>query len=165
MNTTLERVLSLRVSDVMSRDLATVSANSTMAEAAQVLCSKGVSGAPVVDELGHCVGILSTRDFAERDRLEGSDFMGASGFTSHELVRPNSNVPNHLEQIREDSVRRHMQPAIQTVSGEASVVNAARIMCSEHIHRLVVLDETSHPVGVASSLDLLNAIAHKLKVH
>jgi len=63
-----------------------------------------------------------------------------------------------VERFKENSVRQHMHSAVQTVSADTSVIKAAKIMIGEHIHRLVVLDETSRPVGMASSLDLLKAL-------
>ena len=31
-------------------------------------------------------------------------------------------------------------------------------MCQQHIHRLIVLDEQDHPVGILSSLDIVAAM-------
>ena len=43
--------------DLMSRDVKTVGAYLSLAEAARQLDAWGVRGAPVVDEQGQCVGV------------------------------------------------------------------------------------------------------------
>ena len=66
MNSAIERLLSLRVCDVMSSTVVEVSVNASLAEAAALLVDNNVSGAPVVDESGRCVGVLSSTDFVVR---------------------------------------------------------------------------------------------------
>ena len=51
-----------------------------------------------------------------------------------------------------------MTPAVQTVGADESLIRAAEVMCIGHIHRLIVLDERSAPVGVVSTLDLMSAL-------
>ena len=63
-----------------------------------------------------------------------------------------------IETIAEDRVSEHMSPALQTINQSASLINAARIMCREHIHRLVIVDQEERPLGVVSSLDLVAAM-------
>ena len=62
----IEKLLKLRVTDVMVSDVVTVTANSTMSEAADVLSERQVTGAPVVDQQGRCIGVLSGSDYVLR---------------------------------------------------------------------------------------------------
>lgn len=61
-------LLSLTAGDLMTRDLKTISAGMPLREAAQELARLGVHGAPVVDAVGQCVGILSVSDLARWTR-------------------------------------------------------------------------------------------------
>lgn len=54
----------LTAADVMTCDVITVRDRMPAADAAQLLISKSVCGAPVVDEQGHCVGVFSAVDFS-----------------------------------------------------------------------------------------------------
>ena len=48
----------------MSRDIVTVSPDVRLRDAARRLAAAGIRGAPVVDEVGCCVGVLSVSDIA-----------------------------------------------------------------------------------------------------
>lgn len=158
MNATEDRLQTLRVSDVMSRHLVTIPIHATMADAAKAMCANNVRGLPVVNEMGHCVGVLTTTDFAR----QGQKFGGTGGCDAlgdeFVLVRNDVLAPVHVDHIAADRVETHMSTAVQSIDEHAPLVSAARYMCGEHIHRLIVLDTDSRPVGVISSLDLVSAI-------
>lgn len=139
----LDRLRGLCVSDVMNRAVIAISHNATLCEAAQTLVSAGASGAPVVDEAGRCIGMLSSRDFL-RQHAANCTLAASPGSAS-----------------ADDQARRaadYMASAVQSIDGRVPLLQAARIMCLEHIHRLVVLDERSAPVGVLTTLDIVAAL-------
>jgi predicted transcriptional regulator len=76
----------------------------------------------------------------------------------HEVKQCGQDEPFEIDTIAQDRVREHMSPAVQTVHESATLINAARVMCREHIHRLVIIDQDERPVGVVSSLDLVAAM-------
>ncbi|RIK75900.1 MAG: hypothetical protein DCC67_14640 [Planctomycetota bacterium] len=143
----MERLQSLTVADVMSRPVTVVPGCARMEEAARILADADASGAPVVDDAGHCIGVLSAADFlrfevlkAQPDQYDRGDW-AAGG-----------------EAAPRDSVRRFMTPAVQTAPAHESLLKAAAVMCLEHIHRLIVLDHRGEPIGVVSTLDVMSAM-------
>lgn len=158
MNSAIERLLTLRVSDVMNAPVTTVTESESMASAATTFAKCQITGAPVVDLHGRCVGMLSATDFAMREHRLASNDEQMSGGWQHAIVQDGPDDPIHIETIAEERVSEHMSPAVQTIHDTASLVNAARVMCREHIHRLVIIDEDEHPVGLISSLDLVAAM-------
>jgi CBS-domain-containing membrane protein len=63
--------LELTAADLMTRDVITIPQSMSLRDAARVLHQAGVGGAPVVDELGRCVGVVSGFDFVRW--AEGAD--------------------------------------------------------------------------------------------
>ncbi len=159
MNSAIERLLGLHVRDVMARDVVSVSANSTMSEAAGLMRNYGVSGLPVTDEMGRCVGVLSGADFV-CSKVDGS--VENSEITHVLSARTPSGVI-HVEEVVHDSVKLHMTASVQTINENCTLVQAGRYMCEEHIHRLVVVDRQSRPMGIVSSLDLVSAMIHAVE--
>jgi predicted transcriptional regulator len=143
------RLNDLKVSDIMAPRLVTVSSHSSMGEAADVLCEKRISGVPVVDNRGNCIGILSASDFVHSKAEEaevGQDYDSALSRRRFLL----NDAASH------DLVRNHMTPRVKTVDMGVSVLDAARCLCDNHIHRLLVVDGENQPVGILTTLDLIS---------
>ena len=156
---TAEKLAALHVSDVMTDKVVCVTANNTMSEAADTFLEHQITGAPVVDEHGHCVGVLSASDFvhSKAEELEGREKVG------HFLCSRHPSGLFSIDQVRHDLVRQHMTPAVQTMDANALLLTAARCMYSEHVHRLIVVDECIAPVGILTSLDLVKALTTVLE--
>lgn len=154
----VDRLQRLRVADVMSRRMTTIGANETLCQAAVQLAGHHVSGAPVVDETGHCVGVLTSNDFVRHiaEQAEGE----AQGWRGGEfrLERANKNSPLQVRSCERDQVRDHMSSAVQTISEDATLLAAAHEMCQSHIHHLLVLSSTGSPVGMVTTLDVVAAL-------
>src|SRR3954471_6624461 len=56
-------LLSLSAVDIMSPDVVMIPREMSMQGAARILARAGVSGAPVVNADGYCIGVLSATDF------------------------------------------------------------------------------------------------------
>jgi predicted transcriptional regulator len=144
----------LLVEDVMTHEVVTVAVNNTMSEAADVFFEHQITGAPVVDELGHCVGMLSATDFAhsKAEELDGRKQVG------NFLCSRHPSGLYSIDEVRHDLVKSHMSSAIKTMDQDAPLLTAARCMCREHVHRLLVIDTSGSPVGILTSLDLIAAM-------
>jgi len=68
----------LTAADLMIREVVTIPANLPLREAAQLLSRTQISGAPVVDSEGKCVGVLSATDFLRWAEKQGGITLCAS---------------------------------------------------------------------------------------
>jgi CBS domain-containing protein len=161
MNSALERLVTLRVADAMSRRPTCLWTNQTMSEAAAVLQEHEVSGAPVVDDTGRFVGILSASDFVRYHSSEcaaGTGLAGEAGGNEHRLVRGGPSAVCHIEHASGSFVRDYMTSAVQTIPDDAPLLEAARMMTAQHVHRLPVVDRQNRVAGIITSLDLVAAM-------
>lgn len=63
MATTCDSFFALTAADLMTQEVVVLREKMPLREAARLLIQRGISGAPVVDDVGRCVGVLSTTDF------------------------------------------------------------------------------------------------------
>jgi CBS domain-containing membrane protein len=126
--------LALTAADLMTAPVVTLTQDMPLREAANFLAREQISGAPVIDSEGRCVGVLSATDFVH---LAGDP-----------------------EGLPEQSVGSLMTPDPVAVEAGAGIREVARAMLDAHIHRVGVVDGRRRLVGIVSSTDLLAAIAY-----
>jgi CBS domain-containing protein len=152
-----KHLLSLTAADLMSRNLVMVPQAMSLQGAARLLSRAQVSGAPVVDEKGRCVGVLSTTDFLH---------WVENGNTRHkpeESVCHSWQIFGH-EASPTDNVGCFMTADPVVVTDGASIGALAQMMLDARIHRVVVVDPNERPIGIVSSTDVLAAVARESRL-
>jgi predicted transcriptional regulator len=151
MITQKKSLLALTAADVMSRDLLTIPHHMSLRAAAHRLAQAHVSGAPVLDDEGRCIGVLSATDL-----MEWVD-SGPKAETEPACVDWQM---MDLARIPEEEVSRYMTTDVVATRPETGIGEMARWMVNAHIHRVIVVDPAEPPVGVVSSTDILAAVAN-----
>lgn len=130
-----------RVDDWMTPDPVTVSPGETIEDARGLLRHYGIRHLPVVDGHGRVLGVISDRDVRVDD----------------ERLRRLSHLPQVAEALgAERLVEDVMSSPPHNTAPDASVDEAARLMMSNRIHALPVVDE-GRLVGVITTTDCLLA--------
>lgn len=159
MRLTTKPLALMTAADLMSRDLVMLPMNMSLRSAAHLLSQARISGAPVIDEKGQCVGVLSAMDFLRWSEVEHAETANPPGCACNPVC--DWQVPEE-EAIPHESVRDHMTPDPVTIPPETTVGQLARMMIDAHIHRVVVVDEQRRPVGIVTSTDILAAVAQEV---
>ena len=123
----------LVAADLMTIDPVTVAFDAPIEEAERLIRTYRVSGLPVTDTDGGLVGVVSQTDFVH-------------------LANPDVRRLIHHETsgLRVGEVMS--RPPVTVLPG-TSLVEAARLMSRERIHRVVVVDERGRPLGVLAAMD------------
>jgi H+/Cl- antiporter ClcA/predicted transcriptional regulator len=116
------------VGDVMARDLVTIGQSADIVSAADVVESSGHRVFPIVDESTHVVGVIARSDLLGDEAMSASDVGDIS---------------------RADVI---------TISPDASVADASRLMVAEGVDHLPVVDDGGRLVGMFTRTDVLKAI-------
>ncbi len=124
---------SVTVKDYMSANLVTFSPNQDILRAINELIESRISGAPVVDERGKLVGMLTEKDCL-RVALSAS-YHGESG----------------------GRVKEYMHPEIKTVEHDMSIVDVAAMFLNDE-YRIYPVVQENRLVGQISRRDVLKAL-------
>jgi CBS-domain-containing membrane protein len=156
MMTTNKPLLDLTAADLMSRDVLTIPWQMSLRAAAHELAQARVSGAPVTDEDGRCVGVLSATDLVRW--LERGEPAVCGHFHASLCFCCEWEVLD-IDVLPPDAVSRYMTADVVTATPETPVGQLARRMLDAHIHRVIVTDGRGRLVGVVSTTDILAAVA------
>lgn len=151
---------------VMNRDLLTVHQDAPIEEAMATLEEYGISGAPVVNELGECVGVFSATDVLKRgaELNDGEASSGEDGdyFSFDPLSDADedyfSKEEYDIEVLGRDRVAAWMSRDVKSILPTTTVEDVCRLMVRERIHRLLVM-EGSQLHGLISTFDIVRLIA------
>jgi len=119
--------------DLMSKPVVTLAPGMDVLRAAQIFLDKGISGAPVVDEHGNLLGMLTQRDCLD---------VGLAGVYYREPA---------------GCVRDYMKSPVQTVEATATLAEILEAFRSSRYRRFPVL-EGNRLVGQISRRDTLPAL-------
>jgi len=153
----MERVANLTAEDIMTPDVITVGAHMTVQELSDVFSEHMISGAPVVDEGGKMIGVVSVSDVARKGARRVGNVRAdyyLHGWEDHLDVDDLRGL--HIE-AQDELVRDIMTPVVFTVSREATLDEMAETMIGGRVHRLVVTKD-DRVVGIVTTLDMLKVL-------
>lgn len=143
--------------DIMQRELITIRASDTLADAERALTDAGVSGAPVVDDTGKMIGVISLRDLAQRE-VEDRELPTDTDVRVFD---------NEFDDNEEVSFQRPPSGACAADMMTQDVISVppsmpaplvARRMLDHRIHRVMVVDR-GRLLGLVSATELLGVMA------
>lgn len=144
-----------RVADYMSTKIVSLAPESTVRDAERVLAEHGIGGAPVLDERGCVLGVVSQRDLVRIEATPATAGETGTFYTDMEELRDLAEVPVERHGTPVETI---MNRSVLEISPQADVAEAARTMREHRVHRLLVTED-GVLVGILSALDLLRALA------
>ena len=166
MNTINEWLRSTKASDVMTHKVVCLRSSDRLADAVSLFLRDQISGAPVVDDEGVCVGVLSATDIVSfEERRENAPSAGSKlarrSFDSwawgakwwREFGRVTAEIQPHLEEC----VSGYMTRDLVSVTEETPLLVVLRQMVDAHVHRVLVLDNSRRLRGIVTTMDVLAA--------
>jgi len=130
-----ELVYELKIGDVMTKRLVTVTPDTSMAEFKEVLRVNRISGTPVVED-GRLVGIISLEDL----------------------------IKALLEGDIESPVRNRMTRNVYTVAAHESVIEAVKTFAQKGVGRLPVVDDQGDLVGIITQGDITQGLLKAIEL-
>jgi CBS domain-containing protein len=150
MNATLEHAEPLTLTahtaaELMASDPVSLCANATIADAVYLFNQKGITAAPIIDEAGHPIGVLSRSDLFIHQQEAATQ---TATLASQDTARSSGDV----------TVADLMTPTVFAVTPDTPARRVVAEMLALHVHRLFVVDKTGMLVGVISAMDVLRGL-------
>lgn len=146
----------LKVKDIMTMEIITVSPETEIVSAAKILLEKGINGLPVIDASGRLVGVLTQSDLVAQQK----SIPIPSVFTLMESFIPLTSIKRidkEVEKIAALTVKQAMTPNPVTVGPETDIADVAKLMVDKKYHTLPVM-EGDKVVGIVGKEDVLKTL-------
>lgn len=147
----------MKAKDLMTKSVICIESEMNLMQAWKVLSESKISGAPVKNATQEIVGLISQADIV-REALSGqyshlpkNAFYLGMPFMEPQIFHSTSEA---LSAVKVGSI---MSTELISVSSETEASEIAKLMRSNHIHRVVVIDK-GILLGLVSSFDILKLL-------
>jgi CBS domain-containing protein len=139
----------MKVEDVMTREVLTVTPGTSLKEAARLLAKYEISGLPVVDNQDHLLGIVSEADVLPKEAGGAQPRSTLAWLAGFDMEVERSKLEARLV------VEAMTAPAV-TIEAHRPVSLAAKLMIERGVNRLPVV-QAGELVGIVTRADLVRA--------
>ena len=155
-------MIRITAKDVMTDNVMEARADWLLQRLTEFFVEMSISGAPVTNEKGELVGVVSSTDLISNDTMPENDPQshGPHEYYLHNLERQYAQVEISSFSISGEpltTVGDIMTPTIYKVSEETPFQHIADKMIKNRIHRIFVTSDEK-VVGIISSADMLQVI-------
>lgn len=166
MNTIYEWLHTQTAAEIMTKNVACLCPSDRVADAVNLFMRDQISGAPVVDEDGVCIGVLSATDIVSfEEKREKAPPPG-----SRPAQRPFDSwawgtdwwcefgkITREIQPRLEAPVSEYMTRNLVSVTEDTPLGVIIRCMIDGHVHRVLVLDSAGRLAGIITTMDILAA--------
>jgi CBS domain-containing membrane protein len=128
----------LTIADIMTEDVFAIEAATPLEEVAWALSARNISSAPVRDERGHLIGVITKADITDPERGAWSE----------------------RARLRPVAAADVMSPRIALARADEPAMKAVRLLTGKDPRQVVVLDARDRVVGIVTPWDVLRALAY-----
>jgi CBS domain-containing protein len=158
-NPTPQMALGARTAaDLMTPNPVSIRHSASVSEAATFLAARGIRAAPVIDEAGRPVGVVSSTDILIH-KGQGAVYLVGSPEYHERLERPvffKDGSPDEASYL--PTVSDVMTPAVFCVRPETPAAKVVEKMLALKVRRLFVVDGDGVLTGVISAFDVLRKL-------
>jgi CBS domain-containing protein len=145
--------------DLMSENPISLREDASVQEAIALMTDRGYHAAPVIDEGGRPIGVLSVTDVLIHNRefvsyLKEADVTVPGDLHAHPAMPEDMGI----EVVDRTTVGEIMTPTVFTIRPTALVGEVVQAMKAHHVHHLFVADDSGILVGVISMGDILRQL-------
>lgn len=147
----------LTAKELMSTSVITVTGETSVRELAKILSDNNIGGAPVVDDQGEVVGVVTESDLIDQNKKVHIPTVVAI-LDSFIFLESPEKMEKELKKMAGSKVEDIFAHEVITVQQDTPLDEVATLMAEKKVHTLPVLDEKKL-VGVIGKSDIIRTIA------
>jgi CBS domain-containing protein len=148
----------MRVTDIMTAQIATVEPGTPIAEVARLMASADISGVPVIDPAsGELVGLITELEMIERQaRFDMPTYTRVLDAT---FVIAERDSEEKLARILATTAGELMEQTVYSIREDASIEEVATLMFERKVNPVPVISLDGQVIGIVSRSDIVRLMA------
>lgn len=144
----------MKIKEIMIRDVKSITPDSTALEALDLLYRLEISGLPVIDKDNKLVGMFTEKNVLSF--LLPSYIEKVGRFIYEDNPKATKKKYNELGMVK---VAQLMRGDVVTVTEDAALCEVARMMLTQKVRRIPIVDHSGLVVGIVARCDVLRAMS------
>jgi CBS domain-containing protein len=155
--------MAARAKDIMQTRVVSVGVDDPLSSVHRLFADEEISGAPVVDERGEVVGVVTIRDLLrdERDSRDEAEaelaFYREDRAGDLDMLRDGAQI--FADRLAERTAGDAMTANVVSVSPDAPVPDIVRTVLDNRIHRVLVTEDRESGRGLVGIISLFDLVA------
>jgi len=146
----------LTASDIMTKEVITVQEDMTIEALGRIFIEKRISGAPVLDNKGKLVGVVTENDLVRKNsRLHIPTVVRI--FDAFVPLGSTDRVEEEIRRISASKVSEICSRTLVTVAPDATLQDVSSLMFEKGVHLIPVLD-AGRIVGIIGKIDIIRGM-------
>ena len=142
----------MKVKEIMSKDMVSIKPDDNAKDALNLLFKMQISGLPVINTQGKLVGMFTEKDILSQILPSYLEKIGRFVYEEN----PKS-IKKKFQDLTNLPVSQLMRKDVITINENTSLCEVARIMLTQRVRRIPVLDKEKRVVGIVAREDILKA--------
>lgn len=147
----------LLAKDIMSKNVITVTKDTSIEELSKILLKNKISGVPVVDDEGRLIGIATEADLIVKDAdLHFPRYFELLGSIIY--LESLEKFKNNLRKYLGTKVEDIMTSKVITTKPDSKINEVANMMIRKKINRIPVIDDDKKVIGIITRADIVKSM-------
>ena len=146
----------MKVKEVMTRDVKTLSPDISAKEAMDMLFDLQISGLPVVDEVGKLLGM-----FTEKDILKSIFPSYLTSVGSFVYAENPKGIKKKVAELNQLKVGDIMRKEVVAIDEDTTLCEVAHVIITRGVRRIPILDKTRKLVGIVAREDVVKELVRE----
>lgn len=147
----------LKAKDIMTKDVITVTAATSIESLSEIFIKQNISGVPVVNDDGDLIGIVTENDLiSQNKRLHIPTVMRI--FDAFVVLESPSRIEKEIKRMTANTVNDMCTKNVITVTEDTPVEDIATIMSEKKVHLIPVV-EGGKIKGIIGKMDMIKGMA------
>jgi len=142
----------MKVKEIMTKDVTSISPEMNAKEALNLLLKMQISGLPIIDEKNKLVGMFTEKDILRNILPSYIEKVGRFVYEDNPKV-----IRKKFQDLKDLSVSKLMRKDVVTVDEDTSLCEVARLMLTQKVRRIPVLNKEKKVVGIVAREDIVRA--------
>jgi len=147
----------MKIKEIMEKELISLSKDTKIKDAFLRLLKMRISGLPVLDENSKLLGMFTEKDILKAILPGYLDKVGRFVYEANPKI-----VKKKLLEIQDLTVGELMRHEVVTVDEDTTLCEVARLMLTQNVRRIPVLNKEKKVVGIVAREDILREFAKEV---